>query len=386
LNRNVNSADNEVPEGSILNQMDMIRDFKNSSDIEPVEEIETEDIETQTIYTTAITVVDNQEINNSNEIVNKIVQKKEAINPNDSIKIDDIPDREEIASGENAETNELTTKNQKEEAFLNASSSFNKSDTSGPKSSDSILASETDETTKITDNILNNSNLYSISKNETIEDSSLTDELAVSEKYGENSNMSNLSFDDEDEDVVTQNRFAEDLSDKITVTDYDKKSKDLVIDNNILIAKQQQEFKQEYTSNIKTLKKEEVLSIKAIDVTPITINKKGRYLVTNNWRKVDVMRINFQIDNNKYITAGHKEVFILIQNPSGTILNRKGKFKSNNGKELTYTEKTNAYYNNNHLNISMVTDRFIQEITKGIYTITIYIEGYPVGLEMVELT
>ena len=198
--------------------------------------------------------------------------------------------------------------------------------------------------------------------------------------------MSNLSFDDEDEVALTQNRFSVDLSDKITVTDYDKRSKDRVIDNNTLITKQQQEFKQEYTSNIKNLKTEEVLSIKAIDVSPISINKRGKYIATNRWTKVDVMRINFQIDNNKYITAGYKEVYILIQNPSGTILNRKGKFKVNNGKELTYTEKTNAYYNNNHLNISMVTDRFIQKITKGIYTITIYIEGYPVGLEMVELT
>ncbi len=34
----------------------------------------------------------------------------------------------------------------------------------------------------------------------------------------------------------------------------------------------------------------------------------------------------------------------------------------------------------------MVTDRFIQRIIKGVYTITIYIEGYPVGLEMVELS
>ncbi len=392
LNQNVNSVDNEVPDGSVLNEMDMIKDFKNPSDIEPEEEIEIEAIETQTIYTTAITVADNQEINNFKEIVNEIIEQKDAINPNDSIKldvIDDIPDREETASGENVEGNDLTTKNQKEEAFLNASSSFNKSNTTSPKSTDSILGNETNDITKITDNRLIKKDITTISENVIKEDSSLTDELAVLEKSSKNSNtsnMANLSFDDEDEDAFTQNRFAADLSDKITVTDYDKRSKDKELDNNILIAKQQQEFKQDFASNIKTLIKEEVLSINAIDVTPITINKKGRYLATRNWRKVDVMRINFQIDNNKYITAGHKEVFILIQNPSGTILNRKGKFKSNNGKELTYTEKTNAYYNNNHLNISMVTDRFIQEITKGIYTITIYIEGYPVGLEMVELT
>jgi outer membrane protein OmpA-like peptidoglycan-associated protein len=390
LNSTINSVENEVPEGSILNKMDMIKDFKNPSDIEVENKIESQEIETQTIYTTLITIADNQEIDNSKENLNKSVQKNDVINP-DIIRrtnvIEDIPDRRKIASGEKTETNYPTTNNQKEEAFLNASSSsFNQSDTTNARNNDSSLTYNTKKISKNSVSKLNDSTLNTIPESVTNEDIAFTNDLAVSESSSTKSNMSNLSFDDEDEGDLTQNRFSGDLSDKITITDYDKEAKDKPINNNILIAKQQQQFKQAYSSNVKNLKKEEVLSIKAIDVTPITINKKGRYLATINWKKVDVMRINFRIDNNKYITAGYKEVYILIQNPSGTILNRKGKFKVNNGKELTYTEKTNAYYNKNHLNISMVTDRFIQKITKGIYTITIYIEGYPVGLEMVELT
>ena len=125
--------------------------------------------------------------------------------------------------------------------------------------------------------------------------------------------------------------------------------------------------------------------MKSIDVSPMSIRKNGKYKETDLAGKVDVMRINFQIDNNEHITPGYKEVYILIQNPQGVILNRKGSFKMNSGQSLTYTEKTNAYYNNNHLNLSMMTDRFIQKIVKGIYTVIIYIEGYPVGLEMFTL-
>ena len=148
------------------------------------------------------------------------------------------------------------------------------------------------------------------------------------------------------------------MNDKITIVDYDKNPKKEKVNTRKIIAKQREEFKREYISNVQSVNKEELLNINAIDVSPIAIRNNGKYATTQRSNQVDVMRINFQIDNNKYITAGYKEVYILIQNPAGTILNRKGTFKVNNGKELTYTEKTNAYYNNNHLNISMVTDRF----------------------------
>ena len=130
---------------------------------------------------------------------------------------------------------------------------------------------------------------------------------------------------------------------------------------------------------------EKVLKINGIDITAMSIKGNGKYITTKSARKTDVMRINFQIQNNENITPGYKEVYILIQNPKGTILNKKGTFEVLGGKELYYTDKTNAYYTNNYLKISILTDRFIQKIVRGYYTITIYIENYPVGLEVLKL-
>ena len=130
---------------------------------------------------------------------------------------------------------------------------------------------------------------------------------------------------------------------------------------------------------------EKVLKINGIDITAMSIKGNGKYITTKSARKTDVMRINFQIQNNENITPGYKEVYILIQNPKGTILNKKGTFEVLGGKELYYTDKTNAYYTNNYLKISILTDRFIQKIVRGYYTITIYIENYPVGLEVLRL-
>jgi len=191
--------------------------------------------------------------------------------------------------------------------------------------------------------------------------------------------VSNTLFSDEDDfesfddKTVTSNRFASKVK-------RDKKVKA------VSIARKTEELKEQYIKSTAGMKKEEVLSIKGIDISPMAIRKNGKYTATNAANKVDVMRINFQIANNNDISPGYKEVFILIQNPEGKILNRKGEFTVNNGETLTYTEKTNAYYNNNFLNLSMMTDRFIQRIIKGTYTVTIYIEGYPVGLEMFTLS
>jgi len=130
---------------------------------------------------------------------------------------------------------------------------------------------------------------------------------------------------------------------------------------------------------------DKVLKINGIDISAMSIKGNGKYITTKSARKTDVMRINFQIENNENITSGYKEVYILIQNPKGKILNKKGTFEVLGGNELYYTEKTNAYYTNNYLKISILTDRFIQKIIRGYYTITIYIENYPVGLEVLKL-
>ena len=136
------------------------------------------------------------------------------------------------------------------------------------------------------------------------------------------------------------------------------------------------------TININT---KEFLQIGGIGIIPMKITGRGKFVNTKSARSTHVMRIDFQIKNNKYISPGYKEVYILIQNPKGVILNRKGTFDVYGGKKLRFTDKTEAYYENNQLRISILTEKFIQKMVKGVYTVTIYIENYPVGLEMIRL-
>ena len=358
----------------------MIKDFKN-----PVFEEENDaEIETEVIYSPSITIVDNQEIDSERHRLKADTTESNFVQDRGKRALPLPSNKKSNAFNVDTGMNIHNISNTKEEALTNASSSLVKNTTS--------------EDTKTTKKILNKSELDQVSLAESSiiaptntamsrqDEENRTKAEQTNDKTNRNAAANDLFNDDEESDDFVATGYSRDLHKKITITDYDKNPKKEKINKREIIAQQRDEFKKEYVSNVKAINKEEVLNINTIDVSPIMIRNNGKYATTQKSNQVDVMRINFQIDNNKYISAGYKEVFILIQNPSGTILNRKGTFKVNNGKELTYTEKTNAYYNNNHLNISMVTDRFIQRIIKGIYTITIYIEGYPVGLEMVELS
>ena len=219
-------------------------------------------------------------------------------------------------------------------------------------------------------------------KNQVLENEELSYNQFNRDFTGEENNMRAVSrrlFSDEDD--------FESFDDKeVTSKRFSSKVKRDEPVKTISLAEKSAALKRQFRESTSEMKKDQVLVVNGINVSPMTIRKNGKYATTSAANKVDVVRINFQIDNNDKITPGYKEVYILIQNPQGKILNRKGHFTVNNGETLNYTEKTNAYYNNNFLNLSMMTDRFIQKIIKGIYTVTIYIEGYPVGLEMFTLS
>lgn len=339
-----------------------------------------------TITNTNIAIVDNHEIASKNDIKSEVdIYKMEIDNSKSITSIEDNKfNKEEVAvitEPSSSLFNETTDKK-----ILNSETGKNLDSIQITKESTGKLLEENGEIMpkNYIEIIGSNEDEVSIIKRE--KQAKIINKEISSKSNNMNKAASKL-FDEEEEDILANaNNFSRDFTKEIVITDYKKTTKPVIKAPEVIIAEQKELFKKDYVSNTRTIKKEEVLVINSIDVSPISIKNNGKYIETAKSNKVDVMRINFQIDNNKYITSGYKEVYILIQSPSGIILNRKGTFEMKNGKELTYTEKTNAYYNNNHLNISMVTDRFIQRIIKGVYTITIYIEGYPVGLEMLELS
>lgn len=116
-----------------------------------------------------------------------------------------------------------------------------------------------------------------------------------------------------------------------------------------------------------------------VDVSAMKIKNNGKYVETDIASRTDAILVNFKLSKNSFQSSGYKEVYIVIQNPNGKVINEKGTFKLKNGKEVSYTDKTTTYYEKRNLAVSIFSDRFIQKIVKGTYIVKIYIQGYLIG-------
>ena len=116
-----------------------------------------------------------------------------------------------------------------------------------------------------------------------------------------------------------------------------------------------------------------------VDVSAMKIKSNGKYVETDIASRTDAILVNFKLSKNSFQSSGYKEVYIVIQNPKGKVINEKGTFKLKNGNEVSYTDKTTTYYEKRNLAVSIFSDRFIQKIVKGTYIVKIYIEGYLIG-------
>jgi hypothetical protein len=117
---------------------------------------------------------------------------------------------------------------------------------------------------------------------------------------------------------------------------------------------------------------------------PIHLRKNGKEKETTKARKVDVLRIKFDIDENRIAENGTKQLYVRIIAPDATILgnptNSSGMMNTSNGGQLGYSVEKD---------ISLVQGQMVKDVTvdwhqegdykTGDYIIEIYNEGYKVG-------
>jgi len=127
-----------------------------------------------------------------------------------------------------------------------------------------------------------------------------------------------------------------------------------------------------------------------IRMEPIHKKKNGTEKETKKARKVDVLRIKFDIIENHIAESGTKQMYIRIIAPDKSILsnptNGSGMFNSSSNNQLSYSVEKD---------ISLVKEQPVKDISvdwnqdgdyqRGIYSIEIYSEGYMVGTGKVTL-
>lgn len=134
-----------------------------------------------------------------------------------------------------------------------------------------------------------------------------------------------------------------------------------------------------------------VLHISNIRMEPINLKRNGtKEVETSRAKKVDILRVVFDIDENRIVENGLNEIHVLIQDKDGTLLSNaaygSGVTTDADGKSLNYTvvRKVNLEKGQKMTNVS-VDWKQDSDYKKGTYYITFYNRGYKIGSGNVDL-
>ena len=144
------------------------------------------------------------------------------------------------------------------------------------------------------------------------------------------------------------------------------------------------------TQNIAIKKIGSVLHASNMRMEPIHLKKNGKEKDTKKAKKVDVLRVKFDIDENRIAESGTKQLYLRIVAPDGTILstpaNGSGKMTTAKGDQVSFSIMRE---------ISLVKEMPVKDVIvdwkqegdfqKGNYMIEIFSEGYKVGTGNVTL-
>ncbi len=128
-----------------------------------------------------------------------------------------------------------------------------------------------------------------------------------------------------------------------------------------------------------------VLHASNIRMEPIDLRRGGKKeRETSKAKKVDVLRIKFDIDENRIAENGNKEIFVRVTSPSGSILSNaaygSGVTTNADGQSLNYTLlKQIALQQNQSVRDVTVDWNQDSDYQKGTYTIDLFNEGYKIG-------
>jgi predicted nucleic acid-binding Zn-ribbon protein len=148
---------------------------------------------------------------------------------------------------------------------------------------------------------------------------------------------------------------------------------------------------QENLSSTQTQKKEleekvdvaSTLHASNMNITPIDIKRSGKEKSTTTARKVDVLRISFDLDENRVAPSGSKELYVAITAPNGTPVTMpemgSGTFDTREGGSKFYTTRVNVSYEQGKRTPVSFDWKQNGNYQTGDYKIEVYHNGFLIG-------
>ena len=111
--------------------------------------------------------------------------------------------------------------------------------------------------------------------------------------------------------------------------------------------------------------------------------RSGKEKETTTAKKVDKLRITFDLDENRIATSGSKELYVSITAPDGTPVAVEalgsGKFTSRDGEEKLFTHKVQISYTQGQKQTVSFDWKQNTSFTTGNYKIEVYHNGFKIG-------
>ncbi|MGG9963822.1 hypothetical protein [Ferruginibacter sp. SUN106] len=145
------------------------------------------------------------------------------------------------------------------------------------------------------------------------------------------------------------------------------------------------------TEDAKTVikEKEDVIDIGStlhasnFSIVGINEKKSGKEKTTSTAKRVDKLRISFDVDENRITQSGNKTIYISITDPKGNPVSVEalgsGTFKTREGEDKFFTEKVEINYTQGQRQTINVDWKQNSNFETGDYKIEVYNNGFKIG-------
>jgi hypothetical protein len=163
----------------------------------------------------------------------------------------------------------------------------------------------------------------------------------------------------------------------------------LTQEKNIVIQERDKVQKNYDSATSVILQKEEVIDVAstlhASNFSILGINEKdnGKEKETTVAKRVDKLRISFDIDENRVAQSGLKNIYVCITGPNGNPLAVEafgsGKFNTRDGEQKYYTQKIDVNYTQGQRQTLSIDWKQNTDFETGDYKIEVYNNGFKIG-------
>lgn len=128
-----------------------------------------------------------------------------------------------------------------------------------------------------------------------------------------------------------------------------------------------------------------IIKTSPVIVVAMKERSSGKLTSTSRSNRTDAFKINFDLLQNLVANAGEKSVYIQIIDENKKVIAPKGVTKLKDGGKIQYTDSIEVNYNNDKLSLVSLILVNRDDINKGKYTISAFVDGVYSGATTVKL-